>query len=124
METSKNLRFLGHRKSKGFSRETKLMNARVPAVTMSEVENIAKEERTDKSSVVRRLLDRAIKDWKLDRAVNMYLERKVTLERAAEIAAVSIREMVNYLKENELEIGSISAKDLEEDINRMYKRIS
>ena len=104
--------------------KTKLMNMRVSVVMMSEVENIAKEEHIDKSSVVRKLLDRAIKDWKLDRAVNMYLERKVTLERAAEIAEVSIREMVNYLKENELEIGSISAKDLEEDIIYMYKRVS
>ena len=104
--------------------KTKLMNTRVPVVIMSEVENIAKEEQTDKSSVVRKLLDRAIKGWKLERAVNMYLEKKVTLERAAEIAAVSVREMINYLEEKELEIGNLSAEELENDVKQMYKRIA
>jgi len=104
--------------------KTKLMNTRVPVVIMNEVENIAREERTDKSSVVRKLLDRAINNWKLEKASNMYINKKVTLERAAEIAAVSVREMINYLKENELEIGNMSAKDLEEDIYHMYKCVA
>ena len=104
--------------------KTKLMNTRVPVVIMSEVENIAKEEQTDKSSVVRKLLDRAIKGWKLERAVNMYLEKKITLERAAETAAVSVREMINYLEEKELEIGNLSAEELENDVKQMYKRIA
>lgn len=103
--------------------KTRLMNTRVPVVTMSEVENIAREEQTDRSSVVRKLLDRAIKDWKLERAVNMYLEKKVTLEKSAELAEVSVREIINCLNEKELEIGNLSAEDLEEDIRRMYTRV-
>jgi len=103
--------------------KTKLMNARVPVVIMSEVENIAREEHTDKSSVVRKLLDRAIKDWKLEKASKMYSDKKITLERAAEIAEVPVRDIINYLKEKELEIGNLSAEDLEDDLKRMYKRI-
>lgn len=103
--------------------KTKLMNTRVPVVIMSEVENIAKEEHTDKSSVVRRLLDRAIKNWKLEKASDMYINKKITLERAAEIAAVSVREMINCLAEKELEIGNLSVEDLEDDIADMYKRL-
>ena len=100
------------------------MNTRVPVVIMSEVENIAREEHTDRSSVVRKLLDRAIRNWKLEKASKMYSDKKVTLEMAAEIAAVSVREMVNYLEEKELEIGNLSAEDLEEDITEMYKRLA
>lgn len=104
--------------------KTKLMNARVPVVIMSEVENIAREEHTDKSSVVRKLLDRAINNWKLEKASNMYTNKKVTLERAAEIATVSVREMINYLEQKEIEIGNLSIEDLEDDIKSMYKRLA
>ena len=123
METRKNLGFFGHRKSKGFSRETKLMNTRIPVVMLDQVEHIAKEEQTDKSSVIRKLLDRAIKEWELDRAINMYYKKKVTLERSAEIAGVSVREVINYLKEKELEIGNLPAKDVAKDIKNMYRRV-
>ena len=88
------------------------------------MENIAKEEQTDKSSIVRKLLGRAIKEWKLERAINMYKEKKVTLEKSAEIAEVSVRELINYLREKELEIGDLSAKDLADDIKQMYKRVA
>ena len=100
------------------------MNARIPVAIMNQVESIAKEEQTDKSSVVRKLLDKAIKEWKLERAVNMYKGKKITLEKSAEIAEVSVRELINYLKEKELEIGSLSAKDLADDIKQMYKRVA
>lgn len=103
--------------------KTKLMNTRVPIAILNQVENIAKEEQTDKSSVVRKLLDRAIKQWKLEKVANMYTERKVTLEKSAELAGVSVRELINYLKEKELEIGNLSADDLAEDIANMYKRV-
>ena len=102
--------------------KTKLMNVRVPISIMEEVSNIANEEHTDKSSVVRKLLDKVIREWKLERAVNMYKERKITLERSAEIAEVPVREMINYLKEKELEIGNLSSEEIEDDIGRMYKR--
>ena len=104
--------------------KTKLMNTRVPVVILGEVENIAREEQTDKSSVVRKLLNRAIKDWKLEKAVKMYLKKKVTLEKSAEIAEISVRELITYLKEKELEIGNLSAEDLEDDIKRMYRRVA
>ena len=104
--------------------KTRLMNARVPVVIMNEVENIAKEEQTDKSSIVRKLLDMAIKEWKLKKSSNMYKEKKVTLEKSAELAEVSVRELINYLREKELEIGNLSAKDLADDIKQMHKRVA
>ena len=104
--------------------KTKLMNTRVPVTIMHQVENIANEEQTDKSSVVRKLLDRAIKEWKLEKVTNMYKEKKVTLEKSAELAGVSVRELINYLKEKELEIGNLTAKDLADDIKHMYKRVA
>ena len=104
--------------------KTKLMNARVPVVIMGQVENIAREEQTDKSSVVRKLLNRAIKDWRLEKAVKMYLEKKITLEKSAEMAEAPVREIINYFKEKELEIGNLSAEDLEDDIKHMYKRVA
>ena len=84
--------------------KTKLMNTRIPIAIINQVENIAKEEQTDKSSIVRKLLDKAIKVWKLEKVTNMYKSKKIPLEKSAEIADVSVRELINYLKEKELEI--------------------
>ena len=100
------------------------MNTRMPITIINQVEDIAKEEQTDKSAIVRKLLNRAIKEWKLEKVANMYKEKKITLEKSAEIAEVSVRELINYLKEKELEIGNLSAKDIAEDIRHMYKRIA
>ena len=55
---------------------------------------------------------------------NMYKERKLTLERAAELSGVSIRELIDYLRQKEIEIGNLSAKELDEDIMNMYKKFN
>ncbi|MEM2882789.1 MAG: hypothetical protein QXL35_06065 [Candidatus Bathyarchaeia archaeon] len=55
-------------------------------------------EQADRSTVLRKLLYRAVRDWKKEHAAKLYGEGSMTLERAAMEAGVSVREMMEHLK--------------------------
>ena len=61
-----------------------------------ELELIEEVEQSDRSTTVRRLLVRAVHDWKLKHYARQYGEGKVTLARAAGDAGVSLWEMMDY----------------------------
>ena len=50
----------------------KTITSRLPDKMVEEIERIAKLENLDRSSVVRRLLNKAIPEWKLDYALKLY----------------------------------------------------
>lgn len=80
----------------------RVVAARFPKSSVEELEEIAKEEQVDKSTVVVRALQRYIKDWKVERALTLYREGKVTLWKAARIADVSLWEMMNVVKQRRI----------------------
>ena len=49
-------------------------------------------EKVDKSSIVRRALEKGLNDELKRLALNLYIERKVSLAKAAKIAEISVRE--------------------------------
>jgi len=73
--------------AKGASRQ---LNIRIPPDLMSTLEEIASEEHLDRGAVVRRLLLDGARRWRLEQALKLYREDRITKERAAEIAGVSL----------------------------------
>jgi predicted HTH domain antitoxin len=65
---------------------------------------IEKEEKTCRAIVVRKLLARAIADWKLERALNLYCDGKVTLQKAAKISGLTLWEMMEIVKERKISL--------------------
>lgn len=63
---------------------------------------IEKEEQTDRATVVRKLLAQAIAEWKLEKALTISREGKVTLWKAAKIADLSLWEMMEVVKERKI----------------------
>ncbi|MBD3338665.1 MAG: hypothetical protein GF353_06140, partial [Candidatus Lokiarchaeota archaeon] len=61
------------------------------------IEKIADYENLDKSSVIRRLLCRAIPQWKLEMALKLYQESKLSLGRASELSDLSVWEFLEEL---------------------------
>jgi predicted HTH domain antitoxin len=76
--------------------------ARFPKSSAEELEKIAQEEQVDKSTVVARALQRYIKDWKLERALTLYKEGKVTLWKAAKIADISLWEIMDIVRQRKI----------------------
>ena len=71
------------------------VTTRVSNDIAKDLKKISKEEELDVSSVVRRLLSKSIKDWKLEHALREYQEGRVTMWKAARYAGVSLREMMD-----------------------------
>ena len=78
---------------------TRQLNVRVPENLIEELEKIAAEEQADRASIVRRLLAEGLQRWRLEQALQMYRRGQITKERAAELAGVSIYDIMDELRQ-------------------------
>lgn len=104
-------------------KKEEMVAARLPESLVSDIKKIEELEQTDRSTVLRKLLHRAIADWKKEHAAKLYSEGKITLERAAIEAGISVREIMEYLKHKKIP-AQYDLEDLEEDIKNFYRRIA
>jgi predicted HTH domain antitoxin len=93
----------------------KHVTARVSADLYKKIERIQEEEQTDRSTAIKRLLERGVGDWQVETAVRRYREGTVSLGRAAEIADVSIWRFLDILEERGVEMN-YDESDLEADL--------
>jgi len=103
-------------------KKEELVATRLPEYLLSDLEKVEKVEQADRSTVLRKLLVRALVDWKKEHYAKMYAENKLTLERAAMEAGISVREMMDYLKGRKIAM-QYDVEDLEEDMRNFYRRI-
>ena len=68
------------------------------------LEELAKELGLDRSSCLKHLVRRAFLAVRFERACQAYRDRSVSLSRAAEMAGISLREMILKLQEAGLEL--------------------
>ena len=70
------------------------ITTRVPDDIDKKIMNISSIEHLDKSTVVRRLLSKAVQDWQIDHTLEQYKDGKITIGRAAQMAGMPLREMI------------------------------
>ncbi|MCX9073117.1 MAG: UPF0175 family protein [Candidatus Methanoperedens sp.] len=68
----------------------------------------------DRSTVIRSIIDAGVRQKLIEYSLNQYMEKKVSLAKAAEIAEISIREMLDILNEKGIPLH-ISQKSIMED---------
>mgnify|MGYP001586407347 CR=1 FL=1 len=90
----------------------------VPRELLEKSEKIAKEKLEDRSTVMRELLALGLKQYMIKDALEMYVEGKISMEKAAELADVSIWKFLDVLKERKMPLRY----DLE-DIKREIEEI-
>jgi predicted HTH domain antitoxin len=71
--------------------------------------------------LVQKLLLEGMRTARLDHAAQLYARREVTLERAAELAGVSIYEMMSHLRERDI-LAQRRASDIRADAVAMLLR--
>ncbi len=91
----------------------------VPNEILEKSDKIAKEKLEDRSTVMRELLALGLKQYMTKDALEQYTEGKVSMEKAAEFADVSIWKFLDILKERKIPIRY----DLE-DIKREIEEIT
>jgi len=94
----------------------KTIATRVPKEIDKFLEKIMKEEKLDKSTTTRKILEIGITEWRKEKAVELLRKGKATLAKAAEIAGISIYEMIDIVKEKKIDYIHITREELEEDL--------
>ncbi len=93
-----------------------VLTTRIPEDLLKAIEEIEKEERSERAEVVRRLLDRAVRDWKLTRALRMVSEGRWTVRRAAKFAGLDYSEMLDRMSDVGVDSGP-SLKEFRETLD-------
>lgn len=102
-------------------KKEQMVGTRLPESFISDLEKIEQAEQADRSTVLRKLLYRALREWKLDHYSEEYGQNRMTLSRAAEEADVSIWEMMDYVRQRKIP-AQYGLEDLEHDLKVIYKR--
>jgi len=99
---------------------TEIVSTRVPDNMAKDLEEIEKEEKADRATVVRKLLAKAIAEWKLERALALYSSGKVTLWKASKIAGLSLWEMMEIVRDRKVSF-QYAYEDFREDFEKALK---
>ena len=96
----------------------KLISFRMPVKIDKEIEELALQEDSDKSKVMRELLILGVKEKKLEQALKLYSQGKITLWKAARISDISLWKMMEILKEKGI-LLQYGEKELREDLKAL-----
>jgi predicted HTH domain antitoxin len=86
---------------------------RLDKVLIRQIEEEARQEKTDKSKVARKLVAIGIEQARRSRAIEDYRKGKCAVWKASEKAGVSLREMMELLRREEIPLH-LSAEDAEQ----------
>ncbi|RLG17893.1 hypothetical protein DRN63_02400 [Nanoarchaeota archaeon] len=79
------------------------------------IDEIARQEGMDRSTVIRRFLAKAAKDWLIEKSLKDYEEGKITLWQAAERCGLSLWEIIEEARKRDIHVPYM-LEDLKEDV--------
>jgi len=98
---------------------TEVLSVKIDEATAKFIEEVAREEGTEKSPAARKLLALGAKQWRVEKAVGLVAAGKISVWKASEIAGTSLREFLEVLNERKIPWVKISPRELEEEIRRI-----
>ena len=102
-------------------RNEQMVVTRLPSELVRDLEIIESAEQSDRSTTVRKLLARAVHEWKLEHFARAYGRGQITLARAAAEAGVTLWEMSSYAQANKVP-AQYDSDDLQHDLTRIRSR--
>ncbi len=84
------------------------------------IDEAAKQEGMDRSTVIRRFLMKAAKEWQIDKSLQDYEQGKITLWQAAEKCDIPLWEMIAEAKKKEVHVP-YTLEDFREDFKGIKK---
>jgi len=94
------------------------VSLRLNQKTVSELDEIAKLEDKDRSSLLREIIEVGIKAKKVERSIQLYQAGKVSMWKAARLAELSLWEFMEELSARKI-LVQYSERDLEEDLKAL-----
>lgn len=96
----------------------KTVTTRIPNSDQKWLEELEEESGAQRSEVLRRLIEKGLKEWRKEKALDMLKEHKTTVRKAAEIAGLTYVEMLGLASEEGIDIG-YDLEELERDLERI-----
>jgi len=93
----------------------KPLAVRVPAHVEKEIIEIIEQEKLDKATVVRNLLEIGIAEWRKQTALEFLQKGKVTFTKAAEIAKLSLWEFADLVKQRNIDWVRFTPEEVEKE---------
>ncbi len=100
---------------------TEVLSVKVDKKKLRELEEIARDENSDRSATARRLLDIGMKEWKINKAVEMFRRGKISLWKGATAADISLREFVEILEDRRVDWIGVTPEELEAEVRAIKK---
>lgn len=94
---------------------TTTISMRLPKSEVGRIEKLARELGTGRPTFLKRALQRGAADLMFERACQAYRDGEATLSRAAEIAQLTVRDMLLKMKSADLELN-YGVDDLSKDL--------
>ncbi len=91
------------------------VSARLDAEELKLLESLAELSGFDRSTLIKSLLRRGMKELRFEHAVEAYRKEAITLSRAAEVAGVPLWDFIALMKDENLELH-YDVGDLEADV--------
>jgi predicted HTH domain antitoxin len=93
---------------------------RIPKDIEEGLKLVIEREGLERSAALRKILEKGLKEWKKELALQLLREGKVTLWKSAKIAGVTIWEMLDLVEEKRISLP-IKAEDVIDDIRAALK---
>ncbi|ODS35097.1 MAG: hypothetical protein A7316_04395 [Candidatus Altiarchaeales archaeon WOR_SM1_86-2] len=87
----------------------------LPEKIEKDIKEYMSYERTEEEVALEQLLEMGVSEWKRERAINLLRDGKITLQKSADFAGISLWEMIEIVKERKIDWLKLSGKDIEED---------
>jgi predicted HTH domain antitoxin len=97
------------------------ITTRIPEEFLARIKELAERENLDTSAVIRRLLARALEEEKFKMTLEKLSLHKISIGQAAKILNVSIWEMLELAKENNIDWTEYDDEELEYDLKALGK---
>jgi len=99
----------------------KHLTVRIPEKLEKQILEAAERMKLDKATVVRKLLEAGIEEWRKQTALELLRNGKVTFAKAAEIAKLSLWELADLVKQRNVEWVK-EDETMETTVNRARKK--
>ncbi len=93
----------------------------LPDDLKEEIDKLKEIHKEDQSSYIRKLLWKSVAQEKLDYAIEQYLEEKISLGKASEIAGISMWEMLDELHKRDFTL-KYKISEAEAEIEKIVKK--
>jgi predicted HTH domain antitoxin len=84
------------------------------------IDTVSKEEGMDRSTVIRRFLMKAVKEWLIEKSLREYEDGKITLWQAARKCGLSLWEMIDEVKKRKIHVP-YTIEEFKEDSKGLWK---